>query len=94
MKANQEAGRKYQVPMDSPVGAILPSSAKSIGSPQYLRDDETGKQWAGATCRHQGPPLQCARPQICAIIDSPCQTTILSEQPRMFYISGRVLQTI
>ena len=35
-QTNQEAGRKHQVPMDSPMGTILPSSAKSIGSPQYL----------------------------------------------------------
>ena len=35
-QTNQEAGRKHQVPMDGPMGTILPSSAKLIGSPQYL----------------------------------------------------------
>ena len=68
---NQEAGRKYQVSMDGPMGTILPGSAKSIGSSQYLRDDETGKQWFRTTRRHQGPPLQCTGPQVCAIINSP-----------------------
>ena len=59
---NQEVGRKHQVPLDGPVGPILPGSAKPLGSSQYLRDDETGKHWIGATRSYQGPALQCTRP--------------------------------
>ena len=35
------------------MGTIIPGSAKSAGSPQYLRDNETRK-WAGVARRHQG----------------------------------------
>ena len=69
-ETNQEAGRKHQVPLDGPVGPIVPGSSKSFGSSQHLRDNETRKQRIGATRIYQGPTLQCTRPQICAVINS------------------------
>ena len=58
------------------MGTFIPGSAKSSGSPQYLRDNETRKQWAGVAHCHQGSPIQCTRLKICTIIDPPRQTTI------------------
>ena len=40
------------------MGTIIPGSAKSAGSPQHLRDNETRKQWAGVAHCHQGSPVQ------------------------------------
>ena len=61
------------------MGTIIPGSAKSAGSPQHLRDNETRKQWAGVAHCHQGSPVQCPRPKICALINPPRLTTILLE---------------
>ena len=73
------------------MGTIIPGSAKSARSTQYLRDNETRKQWAGVACCHQGSPIQRTRLKICAIINPPCQMTILFEQSRMLCISGKLL---